>query len=652
MAEVSVERSRKELLNRVVNDVNEARNSEARRKFMEDRDDRYRAWRGHMAKTSDAAAWTSKLAPPYLLSVVDAVIANLVDDMFKFTVTPAPLMAAPEDLANLVAGARANEILLRQQVHNDHLEAKFDAFALQVAVVGLTVGKCRWDRQQSLRTSLVMQNREVRNHDGEVVEYGFGPWRKPVRAPQPTEIQEVRVTKNDPTFDVRDVRDFFWPASATAPETAAWLADRIYMPLSDMYEAQCETNKGKWHDGPCTNGYLHNVDDILRESNTSGPKDQQDARSEQRQGEDRSKGMIEVLEYWDRRTRRFATVANGQVLLNDSPWPSGYDDFPYVLCATTPDLFSITGISVVERAMHLQEAIWSLMNQRIDNVKLLNNAVAMFREDMIDDPEEIDIYPGATIEVKNGPVDEAIKIWSPNPISTQISLPAEANLRGDMQNVTSGGPFMSGADTATVDQKTATGVSIITSLAQRIVGKQKRRLALAQQELGQKWLRLNQIYIRGERLVRTVGADGAEAFEVVTDMILQGDYQFEVAASSDSLVRAEKRAEKQALFQNAVQSAPIMAAVGTPWNLGEFGRDLLEAYDMPNPERFFSAQPQAAAPAGGGQPGQEAPPDGTAPGGVTAPQSIDPAVSPSTQTSLSPETFMQRAGARFGRGRS
>jgi len=52
-----------------------------------------------------------------------------------------------------------------------------------------------------------------------------------------------------------------------------------------------------------------------------------------------------------------------------------------------------------------------------------------------------------------------------------------ADTKGDMQNVSGGMPFMSGVATQTLDQKTATGVSIVTTIAQRMVAAQKQQIA-------------------------------------------------------------------------------------------------------------------------------------------------------------------------------
>lgn len=91
---------------------------------------------------------------------------------------------------------------------------------------------------------------------------------------------------------------------------------------------------------------------------------------------------------------------------------------------------------------------------------------------------------------------------------------------------------------------------------------------------------------------------------------------------------------------------------GTPLNLKAFSDKLLEAFDIDNPDEFYSAKPQQPPqlPGGGGQ--NSAQPEGAGPGGqavgVTGPNSINPAVSPSAQSSLAPGVMMARALASQG----
>src|SRR5581483_8747101 len=61
---------------------------------------RYRAYRGVLDRTSDAARWTSKLHPPYILQIVETIVGNLIDDVSRFKITPRPFLADMATIEN------------------------------------------------------------------------------------------------------------------------------------------------------------------------------------------------------------------------------------------------------------------------------------------------------------------------------------------------------------------------------------------------------------------------------------------------------------------------------------------------------------------------------------------------------------------------
>ena len=127
----------------------------------------------------------------------------------------------------------------------------------------------------------------------------------------------------------------------------------------------------------------------------------------------------------------------------------------------------------------------------------------------------------------------------------------------------------------------------------------------------------------------------------------------DIGPMNESLMRQERKAEGNALLQVlqpwvAIQIQLAQGGAATPLNTDALLEYVLEQYDIQEPKRFFSKKVPPAAPApGGGAPGQPGAPEGQ-PQGITAPQSIDPAVSPSASVSLSPATIPQRTLAMNG----
>lgn len=607
----------KEALDRVVRDHDEARKHHDR--FCDLVDRRYRAYRGILNRRSDAAMWTSQLHPPYILQIIETMVANLVDDNARSRVRPRPRMASPEEVDQHRAGAKTLELLLRYYEDLDHLQEKRRPFCLQGLITGLTVGKNYWVNSQGPRKRLETQNYPILDPQSgrQIADY-----------PVLREREGVEVFRDDPTFEVVDVRDFLWHEAAPSLERSHFVIHRVWLSFHELKEMEKA-------------GVYKNVDQ-LKES-----KDFSEDRGSREQSlfeQNRTKDMIEVLEYWCKEDNSVSTVANRKVLLSHKPFPFWHGEYPFVVCSSMPDLFRIPGVSEVEVVEQIQEALWTLMNQRIDNVQLLNNMIVLIRSD-VDDPDSFEYAPG-----EKWMVDDPSQVvpLNVNPISAEISLQSEGMLRGDMQNIAGG--LLSGADASTVDQKTATGVSIITSLAQKRLAAKKQNFTLADKRRGDQWIQLLQQFVREDRVIEVVGPDGDVAFLNVSPEQIQGRYTYEVEPATESMMRQERRAEAQAMLQVATQVAPVAAATGVPLNMKAFIEDFLDAFDRDNKERYFSAQPQMPPGAPGGAPNaQGQAPAG--PGGVTAPQASDPS-SPSNQTSLSPEVFMQRAQAMSGGGRN
>jgi hypothetical protein len=339
------------------------------------------------------------------------------------------------------------------------------------------------------------------------------------------------------------------------------------------------------------------------------------------------------------------------VLLADRPNPFWFEHleymFPFVICSAMPDLFVIPGISEVELMAELQEMLWSIANQRLDNLELVNNAIFMIADD-IEDPDAMEFGPGERWLVPR-PVEQTVRPWSPDVRVAEVSLSAENLIKGDLQNVTGGLPMLSG-DTSAVDQKTATGVSIVTSLAQKRVAMKKQMFIWAKRRIGEQWCALNQQFVRAPRLVPVIGKDGMQAFEKIRPQALQGTYAFEHEMVDESFMRQERRAEKQSLLQMFLQAAPVYKALGVPLNPKPFMEAYLEEFGVSDTERYFSPVEQIAPGPGPGPPGPPGLPPGQAPppangqgAGVTSPLATNPAYSPSSPgPSMSPEVMMQQ----------
>src|SRR3989442_480423 len=118
-----------------------AQDEKARQVYLTKVEARYKAYRGILEIRSKAAGWTSKQHPPYILQVIESMVANVIDPRPGWHVRCRPRYDDPAEVELLQQGARANELLLQQQADCDRLGEKEPLFAKQVLIAGLSVYK-------------------------------------------------------------------------------------------------------------------------------------------------------------------------------------------------------------------------------------------------------------------------------------------------------------------------------------------------------------------------------------------------------------------------------------------------------------------------------------------------------------------------------
>ena len=584
-------------------------------KFVEDAERRWDAFEGRLRAGQDAAQWQSQLHPPLLNNIVETTVAGLLEDKLQFRVKPKPRFWNPGEFVAAQKGARAHEMLFRCQLAHDRFNEFQRPFVLSAAVTRLGVAKTFWKKDVRPTKKLMTVN---------AVPEDIRAFVPPI--PVLREVERNEPVFNGPVTEAVDPRDFYWHEAAVSLEKARWVAHAVWMSLDDLKKLQKD-------------GVYENVDDLQNPS--EGMEDEVERRRELR---GRKKDMIEVLEIWNRETNRVITLGARKVVLRAKAWPFWHQQYPFVVTSLQPFPFSLQGMSIIEKLEHLQEAVWDLMNKRHDNLALSTNFINAISLDLIDDLDSFVFEPGAFWPV-NGNVNDAIKQIVPDGTHMQHSLPAEQMLTTMMQNLAQTQPFTSTSEARSIGANTATEAALVTNLGQRATLAIKSQIFYAYGRIGEQRMRLNQQFIRQPVYIDYLGIDQqAEQEEILPQLLTDYDYLFDITPMSESLQRQEKRAENQGLFQIIANSQAVATASGSPWNLKAAQERLLDAFDVEDKEAWFTAVPPQGIP---GQTGQAAPgPQGQ--GGVTAPQAIDPATSPSTQASLSPAVFGQRAGAMGG----
>ena len=565
-------------------------------KFCEKVERNYRAWRSILERRSDAAGWTNKQHPALAYQAIDTILAGLIDPNPSWKLRARPRMVSPDEVPNiqqLQDGVKANELLLADQLDADGYAEKQGVFILQNLITGLTVSKSYWKRTSGPAVSAKITSEPVyAPNSGKIL--GFVP-----KVSQSTGGEEVYF--DGPTSMPIDVRDFIWHQAATSLDSAIRVTHRVWKDIGELKELEAQ-------------GIYQNVDELLDSQDFSN------ATLKNREQElfltDRTKDKIEVLECWIDHGRRVVSIGNRKVVLRDTGNPFHFEHlnnrYPFVVCSTTPDLFRIPGVGEVELIRETQEILWTLLNQRLDNLQLINNAIVIMRDDM-DDPDSFDVFPGAKNTVSD---PSQVQMWTPNTQIADLSMNAEGVARNDLQNLIGASPAANGQ----IDQAaTATQINLVTTLAQRRLAMKKQIVKQSGCRTAEHWIALNQQMITHDRYVPTIGKDGQQAMETVSPLVIQGRYHIQKDQMDESLLRQERRGEAQALLQVAVQAAPVFSATQQPLNLKAFMDNLLESFGMPDKEAFYAAQQQGQLPQGPAQ----APPGPQGSNGVTGPAASD-----------------------------
>jgi hypothetical protein len=316
----------------------------------------------------------------------------------------------------------------------------------------------------------------------------------------PTSSRSRRgVLRDHSTTEVVDPRDFVWHESARdidprKPGGAQYVFHRCWYSFEQL----------KWLEKM---GFVRNVD--TSRSRATSPASTTTARpSLQRQPHEGSHRGAGVLALRGRQDLDAGSVGKTTLLK-----PLGVAllarQYPFAIVSSMPQPFSLKARATIELIEDLQEILWELQNQRLDNVELINNAIMLIRSD-VDDPDAFEHYPGARWEVDD--TSQVEPLIPPYQIA-EVSLQAEALLKGDLQNVTSAAPFAGGAQTATVDQKTATGASIVMNAAQQQLAQKKYQAQFGlKREANLRLKNCQQFYGDGPDdsvLVHIIGPDGA-----------------------------------------------------------------------------------------------------------------------------------------------
>lgn len=602
-------------------------------------DRRERAYHGIKNKIA-RPKWRHDLRPRYAFNLLETVVASQVEMGLRFTATPSPMINLTDEQAQMqLAMASDVEDLLRHEHRVDDMDSKQRPLYLIDGIGGRAAWKSYWNYVPGLTKRQGVTETVIHGPNDEILG----------STPTIVEIEDQGMLRDHSTTEVLDPRDFVlhesaWHLDPYKPGGAQHLFHRCWYSFEQLKYLE-------------SLGVCSNVDELKESQDFT---DEYYGREKEVFNISRTKNLIEVIEYWcfdDGKINYGWLGARKTILIPRSPNPFWHGQYPFGIISSMPQPFSSFGTSTIELIEALQEIAWELGNQRLDNVELINNAIYLIRSD-VEDPDAFEHYPGARWEVED--VQQVAPMTPPYQVA-QVSIEAEQLVKGDLQNVTSAAPFAGGTQTATVDQKTATGASIVMNAAQQQLAIKKWNAQRGLLREAEQRLKNCQQFYDGTKLIHVLGPDGELVFKKIPIIAIQGEYMIELSAMGESQMRQERRAEASNFAQLMIGFAPLAAAAGTPLSVPAIIKWFCERWDIEAPGQFFSTQPAAAGaaaglPGPGGPPGMPpgppGPPNGQPNLGVTSSTAVDASQPSATGgLSMSPQVFMQRAAALAGGAR-
>lgn len=174
---------------------------------------------------------------------------------------------------------------------------------------------------------------------------------------------------------------------------------------------------------------------------------------------------VELLELLDKELDRVIVVANRSIVLRDTGMPWWHGEIPAACAVTTPDVGTLHGIAEVDWIRPLQEMLWLLENQRLDNTRLQMDMVLLVRDTLMD-VDDYQLSPGAKWPVTNMDDVQVLQYAQPQ----LASIGDIESIRGRLQAII-GSAFMTGGDSSGmgVNQETASGLLSIIEEGNRRV---------------------------------------------------------------------------------------------------------------------------------------------------------------------------------------
>lgn len=582
----------------------------------------YKLYRSHL--DDPKKSWNSKLFVPISFWIIETITPRLVAQLPKFTTVP----VGPDD----VEPAKKMETLLewaanQSELYVELVKAYKSALKYGTGIIKTyhRVDKRRARKMQTPQIPLMATVDEpiIDPDTGEqMLDMTGQPMfesREVEAGTMPGESQMMRYTYTSydgPAAECIDIFNFWVAPEAHDIDSARYVVHRTYKELSyvkkrieegiytlpDFIELE---KVGDTADDPA----LERLDEI---GLGNGP------------GTDSTRNAVELLEFWTD-DGRVITMANRKAIIRVQENPFDHSEKPFVRLVNYLQEHEFWGVGEIEPIEGLQDKQNALENSRIDNIRLVLNAMFAVNVSNIEDIADLTPRPGGVIRLKGDyKPQETIQRIDFGDITASVYQEAAANLE-TIEKTSGVSNYQMGLDSPSLNQ-TATGVSIIQEAgASRFGLKSKLIELMALRRLGRHYGTILQQFTTEERLIRLAGTtmdpmtgQAMPSWGTFDPESIQGALDYDIQSESSSQTQTMRVEQKNNTLNILAQYSqmvdpmtgmPVVPASTIRWAI----KEVLEAQGIKDADQQLGGQPQPMPQMG--MPGQGAlPPSGLEPG--------------------------------------
>lgn len=518
----------------------------------------YNNWRGVLDQS--LYPWRSKLFIPWSFTVVETIIPKVFARDPKWRAisrnpNPVPMNTPVEEgQYRLSTPDQASVVgnLLTYQWNRIGMRLKMYDYIKDSLMYSKGYAKVTWNFKTKKKTEMVPVVGENDEITFEKQEKNF-------------------IYCDDPNVEIIDPFDIYVDPDATSLENATYIIHRKIVPLEDLKNNVNYKNVDqiKMTEKSGTTSFLNN--DLNEQTRYDGAKP----------GPDGAKKEVEVLEYWE--SDRLIVVANGSVVLRDTPNPYNHKQIPFVELDDYRDPHKYYGQSELSVIDPLQREINAIRNQRRDYDNLQLNPVIRMVPGTLRNPNSAVMAPGNVWMVSDLTSMDTFTLPALQGASTEI----ESRTAQDIKMTVAIDEIGIGLLPDNPQRRSATEVVTAQSMAGKRFAIKIALLEEAVKKIGEMVFALNQQFLDQERVIQIVGERGAQEWLKLSPEDIQGDFFIDI--ETGSMLPKDEIAARQEAVQLLQYITPIISPViqTNPGVILPVIRMVLDTFELPGKQEIL-----------------------------------------------------------------